>query len=477
MKALEHIVIIGGGHAAWMAAASLGHGLKASDGRQLTAVSLIDTPRKQAPVVLSGSPTLRYFNMRAGVSEAQMFTAARALPFYGTRFEGLGPQPFWRAFGEYGARLNTVAFHHFLTWQAVIEGNVNIDDYTPAVKLAAAGRFTPPVKNADSALARVGHGVNLETEAYAAVLRASAPMVAVTKGEPAEVRRDEAGRVTAVQLKGGQVIEGDFFVDTEGWLVEQLSVPFEVAQGLSHDRSIQVSTPHGDELAANHLTVVEGGWTLRRPIAGEDRIRLVYDSRKLSDQAARAMVGAEAEAEVTSFVQGRRQTFWHGNVLMIGEAAGVLDGIGMHELGFVQQGISQFLALFPDQDDRPELAREYNRVMAQSFDNAADFTRLHYAEPAEGWGESVAQKVRYFRSRGHLQMQDNETASESDFISLLWGRGIRPERYDRIIDGLPEGEVLKRLEQMRNIINHEVNRLPSYATLRQQIEQAASQRP
>ncbi|WP_181404639.1 tryptophan 7-halogenase [Asticcacaulis tiandongensis] len=479
MTALRHLVIIGDSYAAWMAAAFLGHSLKALDGRQLTQVSVVATDAPQSRRALSAPPSFRAFNARIGLNEAQLFTAAKALPFYGSQYDGFGDGTgsgaFWRAFGDYGVRLNTAPFHHFLTWQAQQTGMVDIDDYAPAVKLAASGRFTPPVSAMESPLSGVGHGLNLDTAAYRRLLKTASPMVRVIEGTLSGFSRDELGRVSAIQLEGGQTVEADFFIDADGWLTEQRNVPFVAAVGLSHDRAIEVGALHADERAANHITAVDGGFMLRRPVGGEDRIRLVYDSRQIDTDQARNLLGdMGAEAEIETFVQGRRTAFWQDNVLSIGEASGVLDGIGLHELMFVQHELTQFLALFPDQESRPELAREYNRVLTQSFDRTADFARLHYAE--SGWSESVRQKVSYFRSRGYIQMLDDETASEADFLSLLWGRGIRPERYDRTIDALDKALTLKRLEQMRNIINHEINRLPSFAVLRQQIEQAASGR-
>jgi|GEM_PF-4142059 len=466
------IVILGGGHTAWMAAAFLGQSLKASDGRPLAQLRVIDTPTSATPRTLSALPDLRRLHQRIGVNEAQLFTEARALPFYASLYEGFGPQPFWRGFGDYGARLNTAGFHHLLTWQALNGEAVSIDDYAPAVRMAQTGRFTPPVTAADSPLASVAHGLNLDAAAYTTLLQGAAPMVARSAGTPVALRRDDRGAVTAIQLGDGQRLEGDFFIDADGWLMTQLAVPFVAAGGLSHDRYLEVSAPHDDARAANRFRAVDGGWALRRSVVGEDRIRWVYDSHKLTPEQLRAGLGADFAAPQV-LRQGRPERFWTGNVLALGDAAGLLDGVGLHELMLIRHGLTQFLTLFPDRDNAPALAQEYNRLMTQAFDRTADFARLHYPEPTQGWPDSVRQKIRYFQSRGHIYRCEEETASEADLLAVLWGRGLRPERYDRTIDALDGAVTRKRLEQMRNIINHEINRLPSFAVLRQQIEQAA----
>ena len=68
------------------------------------------------------------------------------------------------------------------------------------------------------------------------------------------------------------------------------------------------------------------------------------------------------------------QRFWEKNCVAIGLSAGFLEPLESTSLYLIRQGISRFIALFPDASQPPVFRDEYNRWMQRDFEQVRDLS-------------------------------------------------------------------------------------------------------
>jgi tryptophan halogenase len=199
-------------------------------------------------------------------------------------------------------------------------------------------------------------------------------------------------------------------------------------------------------------TALEAGWQWRIPLQHRVGNGYVYASRHLSDDEAVATLRARLEGEALAepnlirFRTGRRTTFWKGNCVALGLAAGFMEPLESTSITLIQTGIEKLLALLPDRGFDPALAQEYNRTTALEYERIRDFLLLHYvANDRRGeamWDrcrdtalpEALAHKLRLFKARGHLVRYDWESFQDPSWLSMYAGFGIEAAAHDPMAD-------------------------------------------
>ena len=116
-----------------------------------------------------------------------------------------------------------------------------------------------------------------------------------------------------------------------------------------------------------------------------DTILMSYSSKFASqDQAAAALCDlwgldpSKASLNKIRFRVGRNRRAWVKNCVSIGLSSCFLEPLESTSIYLIQEGVSRFIALFPDAS-LPQVVRdEYNRHMVNSYDPIRDFLILHY---------------------------------------------------------------------------------------------------
>jgi tryptophan halogenase len=472
---LGRVAIFGGGLDAWMTAAALA---RATGGQ--AAIRVIETG--PAPTgALSTLPSLRSFHALLGLDEAALMAATKATYKLGSRFSGWTPGvSFCQAFGEIGATLDGVGFHHYWTRLNQAGKTAPLDDYNLAAVAATLGRFAPPDPDPRSPLSTLSYGLHLDAALYVGLLRDLAIRNGVTarRGEIADVIVDGEA-ITAVILNGGERVEAELFVDATGpaarLIGQALNEPFEDWSALlPADRAVRITAEARRE--APPLTEIEAvaeGWRWRVPLRDRTEAGLIYRSELTSDEAALKAVGLAGEPEFSKIRNGRRTRAMVGACVAIGGSAGGVEALDSSDVHLAQSGVARLIALFPKPGGPAIAADEYNRLGAETFDRVRDLAILHYRRAGRDgaiWDlgragavpDPLAYKLAQFESRGRVVMYDDETFLEPSWISAFLGHGVTPGRYDPLADRMPLEKVRATLERMRDIFRQTAERLPTH---------------
>ena len=225
-------------------------------------------------------------------------------------------------------------------------------------------------------------------------------------------------------------------------------------------------------------TAHAAGWQWNIPLQHRTGNGFVYSSEAISDDEAAALLLANldgealAEPRLVPFATGRREKFWHKNCVALGLAAGFLEPLESTAIHLIQTGIAKLLALFPDKTFNPVEIDEYNRLIGANYEQVRDFLVLHYKaterNDSELWNYcrtmaipgSLQNKIDLFAASGRCFRYEDDLFSVTSWVAVLLGQGIRPARYDEIVNSMSDAELNKVLESMREKIEQRAGQIP-----------------
>jgi tryptophan halogenase len=482
---IRRVVILGGGTAGWMTAAALSR----SFGRAVGVTLLESEEIGTVGVGEATIPTIHWFNDLIGLDEPAFLRATKATFKLGIEFvDWTAPgHRYFHPFGQYGATLPGVAFHH--RWlKAQAEGlDVPLPALSLAAQLAAQGRFAKPAGDARSILSTLGYAYHFDAGLYAAHLRrlSEAAGVRRVEGKLRDVERNgDNGFVTALTTEAGERIEGELFIDCSGFRALLIGGSMgEAFEDWSHwlpcDRAVAVpcarvaaTTPY------TRSTARSAGWQWRIPLQHRTGNGYVFASRYLSDDEATATLLAHldgealAEPRLLRFTAGTRRRPWRGNVVAIGLSSGFLEPLESTSIHLIQSGITKLLTLFPDCDCDPALADRFNTVFARDMDGIKDFLILHYhatsgrSEPL--WRhcrtmdlpETLVARAAQYRRSGRLILDSDDLFREASWLAVLNGQGIVAQGYNPLADAIDSATNRAQVRQIAEVIARAAPTLP-----------------
>jgi tryptophan halogenase len=484
---VRSVVIVGGGTAGWMTAASLVHRLQ----RLGVSITLVESSAIGTIGVGEATvPAIRRYFQSLGLNAFEVMKATNgtiklAIEFDGWRHEG---HSFMHPFGRYGLEAGPVAFHHL--WNRLRRENSGtagtLDEYAMGVQLARAGRMTLPPENARVDFEHFDWAVHFDASRFAAFLRSFAEARGVRRidARVAEVLRDgETERIRSVRLDSGETLEGAIFVDCSGFhrlLIERTlhSGFVDWRHWLMCDRAVALPCTAADPETIAPYTrsrALDAGWTWRIPLQNRVGNGYVYSSDHISDEQALAALRNElegaalAEPNVVKFRAGHVRRFWIGNCVAIGLASGFLEPLESTSISLIQMGIDKLLHFWPDEGMAPEvlahLSAEYNRLSVTEFERIRDFIILHYSAngrqsgPGKGelWRycremplpETLTRKIALYRARGLIQQYDSESFFDPSWLCMYGNLGIDAQSWDPLTNLLPLGDLAEVTRRVR----------------------------
>lgn len=493
--AIKDIVILGGGTAGWMTAATLAHLLDA----QRVSVTLIES--EQIGTVGVGEatiPPILLFNQMLGIDENTFLRETKATFKLGIEFVnwgGLG-EAYIHPFGDFATDVETLPVHHHWLRAKAAGYNRDLFDFSLMVQACRRNRFVHPVQNNPrSVLSGVHYAYQFDAGLYAAYLRRYSEERGVKRVEgrvETVTQNAETGHVETLKLDNGKEVSGEFFVDCSGFrglLIEQtLKTGYEDWSGwLPVDRAIALPCEKTEPVIPYTRATAHGaGWQWRIPLQHRTGNGHVYCSGFMSDDEARETLighldGAPiADPKQLRFQTGHRRKFFDKNVLALGLAAGFMEPLESTSIHLVQTGLARLMALFPDKRYSQVDIDAYNQRTLFEYERVRDFLVLHYIatkrDDTPFWRhcqnlpvpDSLQQKIEQYRSAGRIFRDSNELFTESSWLAVMHGQGIEPEAWNPIADRFESAAMSERLDGMANIIARASDAMPNHEDYVQQ---------
>ncbi|MET0288459.1 MAG: tryptophan halogenase family protein [Pseudoxanthomonas sp.] len=477
---VRRVVIAGGGTAGWMAAAALSKVLgKALD------ITLIESEEIGTVGVGEATiPSLATFHRLLEIDEREFLSATQGTIKLGISFEN------WRtphhryihSFGTTGQDHWTAGFQHF--WLKGRERGLagSYDDYCIELKAALEDRF------AHLQGYRMNYAYHLDASYYARFLRQMSERHGCRRieGKIAQVDTDPAtGFITALRLERGEVIEGDLFLDCTGFrallIGQALGVGFEDwSHWLLNDRAFATQTTAVRDAVPYTRAIAEPwGWQWRIPLQHRVGNGVVYSSKYVSDDEAKARFLATAEGEIIKepfpirFRPGRRMQCWHKNCVALGLAGSFIEPLESTTIHLIQRGITRLMQSFPAVITQVGID-EYNTQLADELQHVRDFVVLHYTatdrRDSPYW-EYVANmslpatlqhRIELFRETGTVFHAPQELFAENSWIQVMMGQGIVPRHRHPTPDLMGDAELASFLGSIGKRVSETVAQLPAH---------------
>jgi tryptophan 7-halogenase len=485
---IRSIVIVGGGTAGWIAAATLAQVFRGVG----PAVTLVESDKiGTIGVGESTIPPIVPFNRWLGIDENQFLRETNATIKLGIEFPDWSHigHNYFHPFGPIGTPLDMVAFHHFWLRLRQEGDDTGLTEYSLNTIAARMGRSPQPVSDPHNPASRLAYAYHFDASLYAAFLRrrAQASGVRRVEGKIVDVKlRGEDGSIQSVTLADGSNLEADFFIDCSGFrglLIEgALKTGYEDwRQWLPCDRAVAVPCEgDGAFQPYTRATAREAGWQWRIPLQHRTGNGYVYCSRHISDdRATQALMSrlegpAVGEPRVLRFNTGRRRKFFHKNCLALGLAGGFIEPLESTSIHLIQSGISRLMGCFPDRSFDPRDAEEYNRLTDLEYQQTRDFIVLHYKlttrQDTALWREcgamaipdSLAYKWEQFRAVARVVITNDELFTPQSWVAVALGQGLVPERYDPLADLPNSKSVSEQLAGLRQLIHRTAQSLTDH---------------
>jgi tryptophan halogenase len=216
--------------------------------------------------------------------------------------------------------------------------------------------------------------------------------IKIIKSEMVNINRDEQGYIKSIDLKDGQNVEGDLFVDCTGFkqLLQNEPERVNLLGRLFCDTAVAGHVPYENMSLERHPYViseaVDHGWIWKIPVQTRIGSGLVFN-RSITDPEEAKRYFCEhwgnrikpEDLKVIDWTPYYLKNPWNKNVVAIGLSGGFIEPLESTGLGTIISGIFGLTTrikagYYIDQD------REiFNSLMCAIYEDCADFINMHYA--------------------------------------------------------------------------------------------------
>jgi tryptophan halogenase len=477
---VKKVVIVGGGTAGWMTAASLAKLI----GKNLD-ITLIESDEIGTVGVGEATiPTMMTLHQLLKINEQEFMAEVQATFKLGISFENWKnvDQSYIHSFGFTGQDCWAAGFQHF--WLKGKERGISKEfgDYSVELQAAKGNKFAVLPNNG------LNYAYHIDASLYAKFLRRLAERhnTKRVEGKITVVNQHDNGDIKSVVLASGKIIQGDLFIDCSGFaglLIEKtLNTEFEDwSQWLPCDSAIAVQTRSvRDPIPYTRAIARESGWQWRIPLQSRVGNGLVFCSKYLTDQEATQTLLSNLEGEVLTeprvikFRTGQRTQHWNRNCIALGLAGGFVEPLESTSIHLIQRGIIRLMQMFPfDGVVEPDV-QEFNTQMKDEFYFIRDFIVMHYhlteRTDTEFWRhcktmkipDSLQHRLDLFKKTGRIFQQAGDVFAENSWSQVMLGQGLIPEHYHPIVDMMSDDELEQFLKKISISVEQTVSQLPSH---------------
>lgn len=481
MQPVKKVVIVGGGTAGWMAAASISKLI----GRDLD-ISLIESDAIGTVGVGEATiPTMITLHQLLKIDEREFMAEVQGTFKLGISFENWKNlnENYIHSFGFTGKDCWAAGFQHF--WlkgkQQGLAGEFG--DYCTELQAAKNNKFAVMPRNG------LNYAFHMDAGLYAKFLRRIAEENGAKRieGKITQVVTDpQSGNINHVTLESGQQIEGDLFIDCSGFFGLLIDKTLHTGyDDWSHylpcDSAVAVQTRSvGEPIPYTRSIARDAGWQWRIPLQHRVGNGHVFCSKYISDEEATETLLNNVEGEVLTkprvikFRTGQRHKHWNRNCVALGLASGFLEPLESTSIHLIQRGIIRLLQLFPTDGIRESDVDEFNAQMKEEFLFVRDFIVLHYhvteREDTPFWRhcknmaipDSLQHRIDLFKESGRIFQKANDVFAENSWSQVMLGQGLLPEQYHPIVNMMSDDELKGFLTNIKATVDKMVDQLPTH---------------
>ncbi len=379
------IVVVGGGSAGWMTAASL---ITIFPDKTIT---LIESP--DIPTIGVGESTTNYMREWThflGLKDEEWMPECDATYKFGLRFVNFAEEDFYYPFGQRAE--NTCNLAQWFTYAQ--NHQISNNDFGKVFydQLPAMEQNRIPENYIDNE-----SGYHFDAIKFANFLREkfAKPKGVIHKQQRVvEVSQDEQG-IKSLKLDNGETIDADIYFDCTGFyglLIDKtLNTPWINFQDkLCNNRTWAARIPYSDkeqELRPyTTCTALSSGWVWNVPLWNRLGTGYNYCDKFISPEDALkefkehlGPVSNEVEFRDLKWPTGVREKVWNKNVVAIGLSGGFIEPLESGGLYSVHEFLNAFFDVTEGHDRWTGVARDsFNHKCKEIFLTFANFVELHY---------------------------------------------------------------------------------------------------
>jgi len=438
MDARDHIVIVGGGTAGWIAALMLRAEMNRRE--SATRITVVESSKIGTIGVGEGTTAVfRHLLQHLGIDEMAFLRETGATIKYGIRHKD------WRRLGH----------HYDGPIDDVSQVAPGIDQYAVAAgrPVSESHLFQRLIDKRRAPFARESlvpagpfhHAFHFDQARAGAFLRRHAEGVEVVDDQVSGVVQ-EGGQIAQVVLESGARIEGDLFIDCSGFaraLIGQLGgkwLSYSDILPVNRAMPFWVDIAEGEEIDPVTLAHAQGaGWMWKIPTVERYGCGYVYSDVHTTPEEAKAeiegVLGHEIEPRNDIRIDaGRLEDSWIGNCVALGLSSSFLEPL---EATSIHGTIVQLMMLIGWLDDRDGAAK-YNTAHGRQVDDFRDFIRLHYVSERRDtafWRDVAESHPRGVKDR--VEQWRGALPKRSDFAPFPHGLPhVEEQLYTPVLDGL-----------------------------------------
>ncbi|PIB95230.1 tryptophan halogenase family protein [Caulobacter sp. X] len=486
-RAIQRVLVVGGGTAGWLTAGTLAAMSRGKDARPLE-VALVESPN--VPIIGVGEgtwPTMRRTLKRMGIKEADFIRECDASFKQGAKFArwvtGEPDDFYYHPLVLPKGYFETNLVPHWLQSNADLSFSRAV---CPQEALCENGLAPKKITSAEFE-ATANYAYHLDAGKFADFLRRHCVdqlgvrhvLADVTQVIPAE-----NGDIAAIETQQAGRIDADLFVDCTGMrsvlLGGHFQVPFKSCKDtLFIDRALAMQAPYAEPQSpiASHTisTAQPAGWIWDIGLQSRRGTGMVYSSAHCSDEQAEERLHAyvqglgadprQLSSRTIRIEPGHREQFWVRNCVGVGLAAGFLEPLEASAILLIEIAAQFIGEQMPTTRSAMEVvARRFNNTFRYRWERIIDFLKLHYIlsrrEDDAFWidnratdtiPESLSEALRLYRHQPPWH-DDFDRAVEvfpaASYQYILYGMGFQTEPSPR---GLSADETLRAQKLMDKV--------------------------
>lgn len=482
MQKIKKIIVVGADEVALLVAATLSFNL-----RHVEVVVVDGAPKISSGLVESSMENIGAFLNLAGIDIDHFISRTNATVNLGNKFQdwSTAGQQFTHCFGDCGVAFGGTEFHQILVRFAKEGKPEKISDFSLTAAFVETGKKFPQDYHSGEGLPQVASGLNFSIHAFTTFLVAHLQRLGVkrTAENVIKVNLADDGRISSLITNTGRVITADFYIDCSGsssqLLGEAMGVDYVSWQNtlIANRKLCAIEPAHEVISSLADIVATKKGWLRRVRLKDFTALELYYRAENYTDEQARAEIKSYLNSEqvkyfdATPFLSGKRARSWEKNCLAIGASAVCSAQFSHSALFIAQAAVARFLDYFPSQEPVAELIDEYNRITHNEIDRIYDYHCLHClllneAHPLAINNKSLLtpaliHKLEVFQSSGRLIKYEGDNIESSQWVSLLLGMGILPDRYDPLVDNFSSEQLHQKSQLLAEYIKRVVSAMPS----------------